>query len=139
MVATEPEKVAKDIKPGLKRPLEKLLDVALDIILPIVTFIFGYLDYQAIGGANTVYGLINGSVPMAANISALLPLGLSAILGVTFYRLGRDENIFLKVVGKGVGGFFLGSALAWGIDAIAPKAVSNGLIDDFVQAVGGIH
>lgn len=123
------------------------VDVVVEYLIPIGAGVAGLVMGPAVFGGNAVLGSIyNASQNMVGGatiqrIGGALFGGIFGLIGYTFWRLGKRDDWTMKLVGKGLGAFFLGTAVGYVIYAIVPKSFPVGIIDKFFagaeQIAGG--
>ena len=94
----------------------------------------------ALGGQNSVFHLLQTSFPSASGttlsrVGNLVMAIIAAGIGGLFWGLRHSGGLWMSLLGGIVGGFFLGTAAAYGVGALTGQGTTskNGLIDAFVS------
>ncbi|MCI4357391.1 MAG: hypothetical protein L3K18_09720 [Thermoplasmata archaeon] len=120
----------------MKGTWHESLKVVVDILIPVGAGIAGFFTCTAVfGGVNAMYNVLlkAGISGNAGRLADLVMSGISAAIGFGFWRLGHTDGMILKIVGRGVGAFFLGGAASYLAQAwTQPSNVPNGLVDKLV-------
>ncbi|MCI4320569.1 MAG: hypothetical protein L3K23_10665 [Thermoplasmata archaeon] len=112
------------------------LKVFTDILLPAGAGLAGFFSITPVlGGVNSFYNVLlkAGITGNAGRLADLIMAGITAAIGFCFWHLRSSGNLILKIVGNGVGGYFLGGAASFAAQAwTQPSGVPNGFIDHLV-------
>lgn len=136
---------AASLKHTARATFDKSMDVIVDIFVPLGTGIAGILAGSTIiGGTYSIANAVNsggqGNLP-GNRIGGAIAAGIFAVIGMAFWRLGHQGGFILKIIGKGVGGLFLGCAIQSGIrGALLNQTMSQGPLDklfEWVQSTAG--
>jgi hypothetical protein len=121
------------------------LDVVIEYILPLGFGVGGFIS-----GANLIGGVTLGNAiwdagvkagPTATRIAGAVLGGVTGGIGLAFWRLGNREGMIVKIIGKSVGAFFIGTALNYvAYNVVMGNAINSGGLDTLfgsVQQVAG--
>jgi len=124
------------------------VDVVIDYLVPIGAGIAGLVvGPTALGGAYSVAMALNtasnGQGPITQNSSRLGAVVFAVIwgtVGYAFWRLGKRDGWIEHLLGKGLGGFFMGTSLSYLLVYALPNKTlpSSGLVDGFFDWVQGL-
>src|SRR5579872_2577658 len=116
----------------------EFVDVVIDYLVPLGSGLAGYAAGPGLIGGNQIGTYIfqspNG-IPSATETrvgGAIMAL-VTGLIGYVFWRLGKHDGWAMRLAGKAVGGFFLGTAASYAINnALAAQSVpSGGLLGSF--------
>jgi hypothetical protein len=122
---------------------KEALDVVIDYFVPLAGGVAGLIIGPMTFGGNSVAGTIwtqaNNEVSgaTASRLVGALFAGIFGAAGYGFWRLGKRDGWIMKILGKGIGSFFLGTAIGYLISStLMGKALpSNGLVDKLITGV----
>ena len=128
----------------------EVVDVVIDYLIPIAGALTGLVAGPSLFGGliiqnslATTVGQNGGSDVISNNTCVRLGGAILAVItagiGYAFWRLGKRDGWIMKVIGKGVGSFFLGTAAAYTFgQVISAKNCPSGLLDMFAGGIEGI-
>jgi hypothetical protein len=123
-----------------KSAAHKFLNMFVMYLLPLGTFMVGLFTGVATwGGQNVVWNALTANSDIQNQhglISGALFGGIFGIAGYGFWQI--DGGTIGKAVGRGFGGYFFGVAVSYGLYAIHPEGVPDGLIDNLVADLKGL-
>jgi hypothetical protein len=122
------------------------VDVVIEYLIPIGTGIAGLMvGPAALGGAYSLSNAINSAVNQnstvqATRIGGLVFAGIWGAVGYALWRMGDHDGWVMKLLGKGLGGFFIGTALGLIFFSVIPNrpAPQSGLADQLMGWVGDL-
>jgi len=117
------------------------LDVVIDYIVPIGTAVAGWVAGPGIfGGSSLITMLQTGqlsstiSTAGANRLAGAVLGGVTGLIGYAFWRLGKRDGWAMRILGKSIGGFFLGTAAAYLVTATllgSTATIGSGIIEKF--------
>jgi len=139
--------VASGIHAG-KAVGSEFVDVIIDYLLPVGAGVAGFFVGDAIlGGPASVTNAISAAASSldlttasAVRIGGAIFALIWGAVGYAFWRMGHRDGWIMRALGKGFGGFFLGTAANEFVYRVllASPGGSNGLVDKLFAGIQGV-
>ena len=122
---------------------EETLKLAEDVLIPIAAGFAGYASYQYWGGFQLIYATIGNSgapgawSPASGRLAAAIAGGIWLAVGAGFWSIGKHAGTILRLVGKGVGAYFLGVGVGYGLGALMGLSapLPNGALESLTNGI----
>lgn len=101
-----------------KVAVDKALEVTVDYILPVGAILGGFLAGPALGGTQSIANMLYNGVPGGQGgvtdnrIAGLAMMAVWGGVAVAFWSVRKHGNIFVRALGSGAGGFFIGVSVS---------------------------
>jgi hypothetical protein len=135
---------ADEVVPATFHGLNELGDAAVDYAVPIVFGVAGYLSGPSLFGGGSLYAPVNSATGTNFSANRVMGFFLGAVFvisGLAFWHMGSGDGkgIWTKAIGRGVGGFFIGTGAAYIITSgVGNGNVPQGLFDTLISSVRNV-
>jgi hypothetical protein len=119
----------------------EVADLAVDYGVPVITGLAGYfIGGKMFGGDGKLATALSPVIGSTISVTRLVGLVFAAIFGIAgmaLWRLGKRDDIWYAILGKGLGGFFLGTGASYLVnDTILNQGFGAGNTGIFDSLIG---
>ena len=114
-----------------KETFHDAIKVVSKYFAPIVGIGAGFVVGNTIGGINTIYNILVGTLGnnTASRIAPAVMGLVYGLIGYLFWGM-RHGGMWMELIGGLAGGFFFGAAIWAGTKILNPAPIGGGLIDN---------